>query len=97
MARPRACEEPAANGVIDLRRQPGAPFGALASSYCGFGCDRYHALCFLRPNAQCAQKLFRAVVIDIRLPFQTVRGAMTISPASLQNLHSTSAMVFLLS
>jgi hypothetical protein len=51
-------------------------------------------VCFLRPNSQCAQKLFRGlgpVVIDIRLAFQTVRDAMTISP-SLQNLHLMSAM-----
>jgi hypothetical protein len=31
-------------------------------------------------------------VIDIRLAFQTVRDAMTISPVSLQNLHLMSAM-----
>jgi hypothetical protein len=36
----------------------GAHFGALSSCYCGFGCDRYRSLCFLRPNSQCAQKLF---------------------------------------
>jgi hypothetical protein len=50
--------------------------------YCGFECS----LCFLRPNSQCAQKLFRGlgpVVIDIRLAFQTVRDATTISPVSL--------------
>jgi hypothetical protein len=67
--------------VSSICRQAGAPFGALASCYCGFGCDRYHSLCFLRPNSQCAQKLFMGlgpVVIDICLAFQTVRGAMTI-------------------
>jgi hypothetical protein len=56
-------------------------------------------VCFLRPNSQCAQKLFRGlgpVVIDIRLAFQTVRDAMTISPVSLQNLHLMSAMAFCL-
>jgi hypothetical protein len=35
-------------------------------------------------------------VIDIRLAFQTVRDAMTISPVSLQNLHLMSAMAFCL-
>ena len=73
-------------------------FGRL-SGYCDFGCDRYHSLCFLRPNSQCAQKLFMGlgpVVIDTRLAFQTVLDAMTISPVSLQNLHLTSAMAFTL-
>jgi hypothetical protein len=73
------------------------PFEALANCYCGFGCDRYHSLCFLRPNSQCAQKLFMGlgpVVIDICLAFQTVCGAMKISPVSLQNLHLISAMAF---
>ena len=34
------------------------------------------------------------VVIDMRLAFQTVRDAMTISPVSLQNLHLMSATAF---
>ena len=61
----------------------------FAVCYCGFGSDRYHSLCFLRPNSQCAQKLFRTVVIDICLAFQRLRGAMTLSPVSLQKLHLT--------
>jgi hypothetical protein len=53
----------------------------------------------VRPASQLAVRAeafhgLRPVVIDIRLAFQTVRDAMTISPVSLQNWHLMSDMLF---